>query len=553
MPATRLGWARLGAVLVLAALTLGVGLGRSGRLTYHEAFVAQAAREMLASGDVVTPTVGGRPWLEKPPLAIWLAALTGRAVGGVGETAARTPAAVAAALLAVGVAVLGARRFGPRTGLLAGLIQVTTAWTVMRGRLAEADILLACLVTWTLVAFDRLRDGRSAPDDSDHRGLEEETPATRMVAAWRVKIVTALTALRDSFNPAGLWRWGFFTGLGLTALAKGVGFGAVLVLAAVLAVLAWDGDRATLRRLRFAPGWALAALLALAWPLLAVARHPAALRLWALHVTDRLTTHPEYFAGQTAWQYGLGLLVALLPWVPLGLLGAWRSLPWALSRHGRGGGDRLLFAWALAPLAVLMLATVRNAHYAIHTLPPWSIWAALGLTRLAYRWQARGWTPARIRIATWGAFPALGLACALGFAWLGPRLDRRGVEWAFYESAARQLHPGEPVNLLYHVPEWDRDPYETPFGPFPHDWAVRLFYLNHPASCRFGLDQLTQEPGRASALAVIGRAGDEAELGRLGRVETLARGPSVRSDRTYFLFRVTPTPVAVLPSGNLRR
>ena len=71
---------------------------------------------------------------------------------------ARIPSAVAATLLALGVATLAARRFGATVGLLAGLVQATTAWTVLRGRLAEADMLLACLVTWTVVAFDRLRD-----------------------------------------------------------------------------------------------------------------------------------------------------------------------------------------------------------------------------------------------------------------------------------------------------------------------------------------------------------------------------------------------------------
>ena len=65
----------------LAALTLGVGLGGWSRLSYHEAFVAQAAREMLAGGDLMTPTIGGRPWLEKPP-AIWLAAMAGRRPAG---------------------------------------------------------------------------------------------------------------------------------------------------------------------------------------------------------------------------------------------------------------------------------------------------------------------------------------------------------------------------------------------------------------------------------------------------------------------------------------
>ena len=77
-------------------------------------------------------------------------------------------------------------------------------------------------------------------------------------------------------------------------------------------------------------------------------------------------------------------------------------------------------------------------------------------------------------------FAALGLAYGLGFWLLGPWLDRRGVEWAFYESAARQLPPHAPLVLLYD--DWDRNPYESPFGAIPHDLAVRLFYLNRPAS-----------------------------------------------------------------------
>src|SRR5947209_15693053 len=158
MPATRLGLMGGSWIVGLSLLTVGLGLGRAGRLTYHEAFVAQAAQEMIAGGDVVVPTMGGLPWLEKPPLPIWLVALSGRLAGGVGEALARGPSAVAATLLALGTATLAARRFGATVGLLAGLVQATTAWTVLRGRLAEADMLLACLVTWTLLALDRVRD-----------------------------------------------------------------------------------------------------------------------------------------------------------------------------------------------------------------------------------------------------------------------------------------------------------------------------------------------------------------------------------------------------------
>ena len=96
MPGARLGGIRLICLVVLSALALLPGLGSSGRLTYHEAFVAQGAREILDSGNWGYPTIGGLPWLEKPPLPWWLVAALGRCTGGVNETVARLPSALAA-------------------------------------------------------------------------------------------------------------------------------------------------------------------------------------------------------------------------------------------------------------------------------------------------------------------------------------------------------------------------------------------------------------------------------------------------------------------------
>ena len=528
MPETRLGSARLGAVLGLALLTLTVGLGSAGRLTYHEAFVAQAAREMIASGDLLTPTIGGLPWLEKPPLAIWFVALLGRVVGGVSEAIARTPSVVAALALVLTVAMLAARRFGPAVGLLAGLIQATTAWTVARGRLAEADILLAALVAFTLTAFDRLRG-----DPERNSGVKFEN-----------------------------WRWIFFAGLGLTSLAKGVGFGAALVLSAAGLTMLWDRDHAALKRLGFVKGWVFAAIIALTWPLLEALRHPSALGLWTLHITDRFSAKPSHFAGQPTWEYAVTILAMLLPWTPLAIIGAFKSLPAAFGRSpttsgpgsGRFGGERLFLAWAIGPLALLSLATVKNSHYAIHALPPCSIWAAQGLLRLGERLQrSRGWPPRNTRRMAFAGFAALGLAYALGFLMLGPMLDRQGKEWGFYEQASGRLRKGEHVALLYHVPEWDRLPYDTPFGPVPHDFAVRLYYLGRPAACRFDLAELVKGESNLSSFAVLGRASDEPGLNKLGRVEMLAQGPPVRSDRTYRLYRVTPANIAGRAEESTRR
>jgi 4-amino-4-deoxy-L-arabinose transferase-like glycosyltransferase len=530
-PAGDLGLIRLASLLVLSALVLLPGLASWARLSYHEAFVAQGAREMLDADAWANPTIGGRPWLEKPPLPWWLVATAGRVAGGVDAVVARLPSAIAATLLVLGVAWLASRHYGPGIGVLAGAVQATTAWTALRGRLAEADVLLACLITWAIVAFDRMIE-----DDGE------------TAAGWRRA------------------RWAFFVLLGLTSLVKGIGFGAVLILAVVAVAIVWRRDRLAMRRLNFPAGWITAFVLSMAWPMAMVVRHGiGALKLWTMHVADRLSAHPAAFASEPWWEYASGLLIQTMPWTPLAFVGAWFSLRRAVGGSGPGhdprqvipaavvAGDRLLWAWSAAPMALLTMATVKNAHYAIAAQVPWSIWAALGLSRLAARLVRRGWTRPRLRRAATAGFAALGLAYGLGFWLLGPRFDRRGVEWAFYESAARLLPSDAPVLLLYD--DWDRFPYESPFSAFPHDVAVRLFYLRRPADwCSFSSSQLSV-PGSPSSTGpvlpptgtrprattyIIGRDRDQPALERLGRVEVLARGPAVRFDRTYTMFRLTP-------------
>jgi 4-amino-4-deoxy-L-arabinose transferase-like glycosyltransferase len=522
MSEIRLGMLRGALIVGLSSVTVGLGLGRTGRLTYHEAFVAQAAREMITTGDLLVPTMGGRPWLEKPPLAIWLVVLGSRLAGGVGEVVARMPSALAAMLLALGVASLAARHHGSSVGLLAGLVQATTSWTVMRGRLAEADMLLAALITWIMLAFDRVRCC-----------AEVEEP-------WSV-----------------WWRRLFWLGLGLSTLLKGIGFGAALVGVTVVLVLAWDRDHRTLRRLLYERGvwgvWVLAGVLALVWPVLVSLRHPQAFRFWIWHVTGRLAEHPEHFASGPWWQYEPALLGQLLPWTPLALIGAGRSLVQTVRRDEDCAAhttvDRLLWAWAVGPIALLSLATVKNPHYIIHALPPWSIWTALSVVRLGDRLEQRGWPAARLRRIAWIGFAGLGLCWGLAFVVLGPWLHHRsqGAESAFYEAAGHCVRPGEPLVLLYD--DWDRLPYPTPFGPIPHDVGVRLYYLGRPACWRFSVAELVEHPpaaNRHAAFAVIGRDRDVPALQQLGRVETLARGPVGRArmskvdDRTFRLFRVTP-------------
>ncbi|HWE35168.1 MAG TPA: glycosyltransferase family 39 protein [Isosphaeraceae bacterium] len=529
MAEDRLGWR--GVVAVAATAAACVGPWGPGRLSYHEAIWAQSARELLARGDWLVPTLDGRPWLEKPPLATWLIALTGLAFGRVDEVAARVPSAVAAVGLALGVATLAARRFGARIGRLAGLVQATTAWCVLRGRLAEVDLELAALVTWALVAFDWLRRRRHAPRAVGHPTV-----------AGMLRVPSANTQERygeaDGTRSVPATKVAFFTLLGLMSLAKGVGFGAVLVAATVLVTILWDRDWRNLRALLWLPGWLLAAIVTIAWPMLVAWRHPNALSLWTLHVADRLAARPEHFAGERPWEYAIAPLWQGLPWTPLALAGAWRS--WPRARADRGGVDRLLWAWAVVPAALVSLATVRNGHYLIYSLPPWSLWSAGALDRLGDRMLSKGWSVSRWRRIVSIGMGFLAASYAVGLGWVGPALERRGAEWAFYEEAGRRLGQGESLAIVYD--DWDRKPYPSPFGPMPHDLAVRLYYLRRPASWREGVDDLRARPPCPAdrPFAVIARERDVPALRGLGRVEVVARGPSSRWDRVFALYRVRP-------------
>src|SRR5438477_846491 len=78
------------------------GLAQFGLVGADEPRYAQVAREMLERHDWITPTLGGRPWLEKPPLYYWQAMAAYR-LFGVRDWAARLPSAVDASLVVLSV------------------------------------------------------------------------------------------------------------------------------------------------------------------------------------------------------------------------------------------------------------------------------------------------------------------------------------------------------------------------------------------------------------------------------------------------------------------
>ncbi|MGA2181407.1 MAG: amidohydrolase family protein [Bryobacteraceae bacterium] len=166
-----------GVLLVFAAalLTLGWHVDSAGiaaaysdpiariRAQDEATYVASAIR-MARRGDWTTPYFMGRPFLQKPPLLVWLAALSIRVLG-LGLLAVRLPALV---LGAAGVAAIYAwcsAARGAGAGILAaGLLLSSPFWQIF-SRLCYTDIpSSACaLLAMTAVAIDPHLDRRATP------------------------------------------------------------------------------------------------------------------------------------------------------------------------------------------------------------------------------------------------------------------------------------------------------------------------------------------------------------------------------------------------------
>ena len=104
----------LPALLGLGLVVLLVGLGVSF-LDPDEGLYADIAATMGQGGDWVLPRFDGLPYLEKPPLYFWLAALALRA-GLPGEWALRGWSALAALGTALLTWRIGRRLYGAQAG-----------------------------------------------------------------------------------------------------------------------------------------------------------------------------------------------------------------------------------------------------------------------------------------------------------------------------------------------------------------------------------------------------------------------------------------------------
>ncbi|MCF7535666.1 ArnT family glycosyltransferase [Pseudomonas petrae] len=152
-------------LFVLAGVLCFFALGNHQLQNSTEPRVAGIAMEMHLSNNWVTPTLNGQPFLEKPPLSVWLDASSIRVFGAT-PFAVRLASAFAG-LFSVLLLYRMLLRFGRPASVawLAAFMLATTASFWSNARQVGEDALLSLGVTLALLAFFHASEGarRGAP------------------------------------------------------------------------------------------------------------------------------------------------------------------------------------------------------------------------------------------------------------------------------------------------------------------------------------------------------------------------------------------------------
>ena len=361
-------------LLLLAVLLLVLEPGKVPLFEPDEGRYAEIPREMLATGDFLTPRLNGVLYFEKPPLYYWSVAASLKVFGPT-ETAVRLPGKLAAVTMVLLAAAFARRRWGMRTGLLAGLIVATSILLVALARIALIDPMLSAALAAATFAFASFAEGDAG---GDARG------ARRALYAFHAACAAAI-------------------------LLKGL-VGVVLPGGAIVLWTLVTGRWRTLSRV-FSPGPLLLFLaLSVPWHVAMALRHPDFLQFYFVHEHfQRFATTEHRRTGPAAY-FILVLLAGFLPWTPFFgrfreswpgfTIGAWRAR----------ATEAFLWIWAVLVFAFFSASQSKLIPYVLPIWPALAVLLAVGIERA----RARG---AEFRGDRRAAAACFGLLFAAGAAY----------------------------------------------------------------------------------------------------------------------------------------
>jgi len=138
----------------VSSLALFYSLGEQLLRTWDESIYAEVAKEMLTRGSWWTLSWNFQPWIDKPPLFMWLTALMYRCFG-VSETSSRMVGVLCGVATIWLTFEIGRRLMGDWGGFAAASILLTNGYFIYASRFEEINVPFT--FCFTLVAYGYLR------------------------------------------------------------------------------------------------------------------------------------------------------------------------------------------------------------------------------------------------------------------------------------------------------------------------------------------------------------------------------------------------------------
>jgi 4-amino-4-deoxy-L-arabinose transferase-like glycosyltransferase len=323
-------------IAAMSLLVLFAKLGQGDLGGYDAAVYAHEGKQMLATGQWWTVYLNGQPDFDKPPMFVWLEALS-MTVFGVSDFAARFPSAL-----------LG---FGSVLLIFFIARELTTSYWLP---------VWAMIVLFTTHAF--MRFAMRAMTD---------VPFTFF---FELALLCYLIGLR---------RRGYFIWCGI-AISFAVlmrSFLGLIPLGVILAHLMVTRRACILRSKYFITGMILAVALPLVWFVSQYQLHGG--EFLARHFSFTFDNLPltngkpgnQFLLG--LFQYPIFLLEAYWPWLPLMVIGLWAQTKKMVGERDSTGS--LLVIWVLGVIAPFCLAQFKWLRYILPVFPAFAILSAITL------------------------------------------------------------------------------------------------------------------------------------------------------------------------------
>lgn len=291
---------------------------------------AEIAREMVATGDWITPRLNGVKYFEKPPLQYWATATAFRLFGEHHWTARLWPALTGLGVIAL-VFFAGRRLFGQAAGLYAALVLGGSAGHIALSHMNNLDMGLTFFLTAALLAFLMAQDSASSSTERRNWNL----------VAW------ACAAL--------------------AVLSKGL-IGIVLPAAGLAAYALIQRNLGLLRGQQWIAGGALFLAISAPWLVLVQRANPEFATFFFVHEHFARYLTEVHHRIRPWWYFFPVLAVGIVPWLtllPRALIRGWRSEQPIESFQPA----RFLLIWAIVIFAFFSASGSKLPSYIIPVLP----------------------------------------------------------------------------------------------------------------------------------------------------------------------------------------